>query len=248
MKENNNKKFYLLIAVILLICGGAVYYVRGPLAKSNVATTGDTVDFTFSGTLDDGADVKTVLDPENSYPTWNQATITIGDKQEPEQLEAALLDKKAGDVIENVEVSFEEGYSGGFSQLAGKSAKLTLTVEDVNKCSDSGYACYPVNNSNKKTFDTEYKTFEKASKKALEHAKKANDLAASDKEKAQAELEEANVEKGNADEAFQNMTTAYDKIKIPELQQEYAEKKANAESVSNQMETDITNASVAING
>lgn len=246
--EKSNKKFYLLVGVILILCAGAIFYVRGPLQKTNVATTGDTVDFTFSGTLEDGADIKTVLDPENSNTSWDKSSITIGDQQEPVQLEEALVDKKAGDIVENVEVTFEEGYTGNFSELAGKKAKLNLTVNEVNKCSDSGYGCYTVNNSNKKTFDKSYKEFEKASKKALDHAKKASELAASDKEKAQKELDEANSAKEDANSAFESITTAYDGMKIQTLKDEYTEKRNSAETTNNQIETDITNATAAING
>lgn len=218
MKEKSNKKFYILVTILVILCIGVILFVRFPLSKSNVAATGDTVKFTFSGTSD-GADLKTILDEQNNNPKWNEGEVTIGDYQEPVQIEEAVIGHKAGEEIKDVEVTFPQDYYGSFNQLAGKTAKLNITIKEVDRCTN-GNSCYPVNNAAIKEFKKADKEFNKNIKK-LEKEKDKLSKAVEKNEDTSKINEKIEEIRSDISANFETMNREIEEIKIPTENETY---------------------------
>lgn len=243
MKERSNKKFYILVAVVLLACAGLIAWVRGPLAKSNVARSGDTVEFTFSGTDSEGTQLQAILDPANAKTNWNKGQVTLGDWQEPVQIEEAVSNHKAGETINDVHVDMPQDYSGSLKQLAGKSVTLNITITEVNRCTGSDYACYPVNGRAKKAYDKAKKEFDSEYKKAMKALDEANKLADQDASansaKINKKVSEATTAQGKANSSYGTMRAKYDSIKIPELHDSLTQSVTDAETQNNEISTKL---------
>lgn len=243
MKERSNKKFYILVTVVLLACVGLIAWVRGPLAKSNVARGGDTVEFTFNGTDSEGTQLQTILDPTNANTNWNKGQVTLGDWQEPIQIEEAISNHKAGETINDVHVDIPQDYSGSLYQLAGKSVTLNITITQVNRCTDSDYACYPVNGRANKDFDKAKDEFNSEYKKAMKALDEANKLADQDASansaKINEKVSEAVTAQTKANSSYETMRSKYDSIKIPELHDSLTQSVTDAETQNNEISTKL---------
>lgn len=215
MKEKNNKKFYILVALVLLLCVGTILFVRFYVSAGNVAQSGDTVKYTFSGNVEEegNPDVKTILDPENSYDKWNQAEITIGDYQEPMQIEEAVIGHKRGDVVNDVSVTFPQDYQGSMYGLAGKTVKLNITINEVDRCTE-GIGCYPVNNEAIKSFNKAYNKFNKDSEKINKEIETANKELGEGKDITK-RLETINNLKSDLSSSMNEMISASGDVSIP---------------------------------
>lgn len=246
MNNKRNRKFYILVAVVLIICAAIIFYVRFPLSNSNVAKNGDTVRFSFSGTAD-GQDVKTILDPQNSNKNWNQGSVTIGDYQEPQEIEQAVVDKKRGDDV-NAKVTFPQDYLGTFYQFAGKTVDLKIHVEEVEVCNDGNGTCYPVTNKAQHEFEKAQKDLEKENKTANKELDAAKKLADEGKtEEANRKLAKATVAQENANAAYQKMKTNCDKIKNPEFKNPLETKLKEFETQNNDLSKKLNDVRGQIN-
>ena len=233
-------KFRIFVGLLIIAFLGAIYYIEVPLEHSTVAETGDTVTYSYTGTLADGRNVKDVNNDSSEY-----STLTIGDMQQPEALENAFIGHKRGDNIDGVVVQY--GSDESYGDLKDQTVTYNLFLSDIQVCKE-GNECFVQNEKALKESD---KTLNKVKEYQTEFNKLNTEF---QKQLDNNEFDKVQVTLSKMQNASSNASTQmsdYDQtVKYgtrPEVKEEINKEKEEAQNICNELQTTVTQKQEEIN-
>ena len=226
-------KFRIFVCLLIAAFLGVIYYIEVPLEHSTIAAVGDTVTYSYTGTLADGRNVKDVNKDSSEY-----TTLTIGDMQQPETLENAFIGHKRGENIDGVVVQY--GSDESYGDLKDQTVTYNLFLSDIQVCKE-GNECFV---QNEKALKESGKTLNKVKDYQKEFNKLNSEF---QKQLDNNEFDKVQVTLSKMQNASSNASTQmsdYDQtVKYgtrPEVKEQINKEKEEAQNICNEMQTTVT--------